>query len=164
MTVADRIAVMDQGALVQVAPPPEIYEQPNSRWVADFIGEVNLIEGRVSEVMAGIATVVSQHVGKLKAAAARDVRPDATVWVALRPEKVHISHAPPPGLRANSAAGEVLTIGYLGDMSIYKMRLDTGFVMKAAAPNMTRLIARPFSRGERVWLSWADDAGVVLTK
>ena len=164
MTVADRIGVMDRGRLVQVATPPEIYEQPNSRWVADFIGEVNLIEGRVAEMGARATTVTSEHVGKLEAAPANEARPGATVWVALRPEKVRISHAQPAGAGANCVAGVVWDIGYLGDVSVYKVRLDTGFVVKAAAPNLARLIERPFSFGERVWLSWAGDAGVVLTR
>jgi putrescine transport system ATP-binding protein len=164
MTVADRIGVMDRGRLVQVATPPEIYEQPNSRWVADFIGEVNLIEGRVAEMGARATTVTSEHVGKLEAAPANEARPGATVWVALRPEKVRISHAQPTDAGANCVDGVVWDIGYLGDVSVYKVRLDTGFVVKAAAPNLARLIERPFSFGERVWLSWAGDAGVVLTR
>src|ERR1700732_2495736 len=67
MTVADRIGVMNHGSLIQVATPPEIYEQPNSRWVADFIGDVNLIEGRVVEVGESTATIMSQNAGKLHA-------------------------------------------------------------------------------------------------
>ena len=164
MTVADRIGVMDQGRLVQVATPPEIYEQPNSRWVADFIGDVNLIEGRVVETGAGTSTIVSQNAGELRVAAATAARPGDTVWVAVRPEKVRIAHEPPAGACANCVAGQVWDIGYLGDVSIYKIRLDNGFVMKAAAANMTRLIERPFGWNERVWLSWAPDAGVVLAR
>jgi putrescine transport system ATP-binding protein len=168
MTVADRIGVMDQGRLMQVATPPEIYEQPSSRWVADFIGEVNLIEGRVIEAAAGAATVMSRDAGKLHAVAATDVKAGDTVWVAVRPEKVRISLEPPAAAAATAAvnciAGQVWDIGYLGDMSIYKLRLDNGFVMKAAAPNMTRLIERPFGLDERVWLSWGPDAGIVLTR
>jgi putrescine transport system ATP-binding protein len=164
MTVANRIGVMDQGRLVQVATPPEIYEQPNSRWVADFIGDVNLIEGRVVEVGESTATIMSQNAGKLHATAANDARPGDTVWVAVRPEKVRISHEPPAAAAANCVVGQVASIGYLGDVSIYKVRLDNGLVMKAAAANMTRLIERPFGRDERVWLSWAPAAGVVLTR
>ena len=97
-------------------------------------------------------------------APANEARPGATVWVALRPEKVRISHAQPTDAGANCVDGVVWDIGYLGDVSVYKVRLDTGFVVKAAAPNLARLIERPFSFGERVWLSWAGDAGVVLTR
>jgi putrescine transport system ATP-binding protein len=164
MTVADRIGVMDQGRLVQVATPPEIYEQPNSRWVADFIGDVNLIEGRVLAAGPGNATIISQNAGKLQVAATTETAPGATVWVALRPEKLRISHGPPADAAANCVAGQIASIGYLGDVSVYKVRLDNGFVMKAAAANMTRLIERPFGRDERVWLSWAPDAGVVLAR
>jgi putrescine transport system ATP-binding protein len=163
MTVADRIGVMDQGRLVQVATPPEIYEQPSSRWVADFIGDVNLIEGRLLETGPGGATIMSADAGKLRAAAP-DAGPGATVWVALRPEKLRISHQPPVAMAANCVSGQIMSIGYLGDVSVYKVRLDNGFVMKAAAANMTRLIERPFGRDERVWLSWAPDAGVVLVR
>jgi putrescine transport system ATP-binding protein len=164
MTVADRIGVMDQGRLVQVATPPEIYEQPNSRWVADFIGDVNLIEGRVVEAGPGTSTILSANAGKLHAATAIDAGPGDTVWVAVRPEKVRISHDPPAPAGANSVAGQIWDIGYLGDVSIYKVRLDNGFVMKAAAANMTRLLERPFGWNERVWLSWAPAAGVVLAR
>jgi putrescine transport system ATP-binding protein len=164
MTVADRIGVMDQGRLVQVATPPEIYEQPSSRWVADFIGDVNLLEGRVLAAGAGSATIMSQNAGKLQVAAATEAAPGATVWVALRPEKLRISNASPADAAANCVAGQIASIGYLGDVSVYKVRLDNGFVMKAAAANMTRLIERPFGWDERVWLSWAADAGVVLAR
>jgi putrescine transport system ATP-binding protein len=166
MTVADRIGVMNQGRLVQVATPPEIYEQPNSRWVADFIGDVNLIEGRVIDSGQGVTSIMSARAGKLQAAAATDARPGDTVWVAVRPEKVRISNEAPAATAAavNRIAGQILDIGYLGDVSIYKVLLDDGFVVKAAAHNMTRLIERPFGLNERVWLSWAPDAGVVLAR
>ena len=95
MTVADRIGVMDHGRLVQVATPSEIYEQPNSRWVADFIGDVNLIEGRVVRSGAGGTVVASAGAGQLRASASADAKPGDTVWVALRPEKVRIAREPP---------------------------------------------------------------------
>ena len=164
MTVADRIGVMDEGRLIQVASPPEIYEQPNSRWVADFIGEVNLIEGRVAACDAGTSTVMSASAGKLSVATTARASVGATVWVALRPEKLRISHAVPTHGLANCVAGKVWDIGYLGDVSIYKVRLPDGSVMKASAANRTRLIERPFRIGEEVWLSWGDDAAVVLTR
>ncbi len=111
MTVADRIGVMDRGRLIQVAPPPEIYEQPNSRWVADFIGDVNLIEGRVVEAGAGGAVIASAAAGKLRATSAAGAAPGQTVWVALRPEKVRIAPAPPAAAGENCAAGQVSSIG-----------------------------------------------------
>jgi putrescine transport system ATP-binding protein len=162
MTVADRIGVMNRGQLIQVATPAEIYEQPNSRWVADFIGDVNLIEGRVVESSASATTVASAPAGTLRAAAS-DARAGDTVAVALRPEKIRIGRDV-PATATNRVEGEVSEIGYLGDFSIYKVRLIDGFVMEAAAANVSRVIERPVAIGDRVWLSWADDAGVVLTQ
>src|SRR5437870_2068786 len=90
MTVADRIGVMDRGRLAQVAPPPEIYEQPTSRWVADFIGDVNLIEGRVGAAGAGEMVIESAAAGRLRAASAAAIKVGDIVWVALRPEKLRL--------------------------------------------------------------------------
>src|SRR5271166_6465079 len=87
MTVADRIAVMDRGRLMQVAPPAEIYERPNSRWVADFIGNVNLFEGRVGD--AGMS-VEGTAIGRISLATKIEAAPGATVWVAVRPEKMRL--------------------------------------------------------------------------
>src|SRR6188472_32853 len=92
MIVADRIAVMDQGRLMQVAPPAEIYERPNSRWVADFIGEVTTIEGRVSA-----NGVIDSTFGQLRTADTGAAGPGDTVWLALRPEKIGLSGERPTG-------------------------------------------------------------------
>ncbi len=163
MTMADRIGVMNEGRLMQVATPPEIYEQPNSRWVADFIGDVNLIEGTVTDADAGGITMMSQSAGKLRAAPSREARVGETVWVAVRPEKLTLSHER-PAAEENCATGQVVNIGYLGDLSIYQVRLDSGVVMKAALANRSRLIERPIGWDDRVWLSWPPSAGVVLTR
>jgi putrescine transport system ATP-binding protein len=164
MTVADRIGVMNHGHLIQVATPPEIYELPNSRWVADFIGDVNLIEGRVVAAEVPGTVVASENAGRLRGLACADAKPGDTVWVALRPEKVRITREPPAKPEENCVAGIVRDIGYLGDLSIYKVRLDNGFVMKASAANVTRLVERSIGWDERVWLSWAPEAAMVLTR
>jgi putrescine transport system ATP-binding protein len=164
MTVADRIAVMDRGQLVQVATPPEIYEQPNSRWVADFIGEVNLIEGRVVAADGAGTLVESTAVGHLRAAAKPGVKSGDTVWVALRPEKLRLAREQWEANSENSVHGSVAAIGYVGDLSLYRVRLDTGVEMKAALANVTRLTERPINWGDRVRLTWAVEAGVVLTR
>ncbi len=163
MTVADRIGVMNGGRLIQVAPPAEIYEQPNSRWVADFIGDVNLIEGRVTEAGAAATIVQSSIHPSLRAAPVTAARPGDAVWIALRPEKVRIERQPPVATAENCVAGQVAGIGYLGDFSVYKVRLANGFIMKAALANVTRLIEQPIRPQDRVWLTWAPEAGVVLT-
>jgi putrescine transport system ATP-binding protein len=164
MTVADRIGVMNHGQLVQVATPPEIYELPNSRWVADFIGDVNLIEGRVVEAGENGTVIASATAGRLRGLACAAAKPGDTVWVAVRPEKAHIARDPPAKPEENCVAGTVDNIGYLGDLSIYKVRLDNGFVMKAAVANVTRLVERSIGWDDRVWLSWTPEAVTVLTR
>jgi putrescine transport system ATP-binding protein len=167
MTVADRIGVMNHGRLMQVATAPELYEQPNSRWVADFVGDVNLIEGRLVEAGADATVIESALVGRVRAAAASGAKsgakPGNTVWVALRPEKVRLS-LEQPAATENSVSGTVRDIAYLGDLSIYKVALSNGFVMEAATANLTRMIERPISWDDRVWLTWDAAAGIVLTQ
>ena len=164
MTVADRIAVMDRGKIMQVATPAEIYEQPNSRYVADFIGDINILEGRVASTVGGtvkldcVGTAAVIEVGQQLTAATGD-----EAWFAIRPEKVEISLDRPPDATANAIEGEVWDIGYLGDVSIYHVRLPTGAVVKATVTNRTRLVERPISWDDKVWLSWSRDGGVVLT-
>jgi putrescine transport system ATP-binding protein len=167
MTVADRIGVMNHGRLMQVATAPELYEQPNSRWVADFVGDVNLIEGRVIEAGADTTVIDSALVGRVRAGAASGAKsgakPGDTVWVALRPEKVRLS-LEQRSATENSVSGTVRDIAYLGDLSIYKVALDNGFVMEAATANLTRMIERPISWDDRVWLTWDAAGGIVLTQ
>jgi putrescine transport system ATP-binding protein len=167
MTVADRIGVMNHGRLMQVATAPELYEQPNSRWVADFVGDVNLIEGRVVEAGADTTVIDSALVGRVRAGAASGAKsgakPGDTVWVALRPEKVRLS-LEQRSATENSVSGTVRDIAYLGDLSIYKVALDNGFVMEAATANLTRMIERPISWDDRVWLTWDAAGGIVLTQ
>jgi len=164
MTVADRMGVMDGGRLIQVGPPSAIYEQPNSRWVADFIGDVNLIEGRVVAADATGITIKSATAGKVRAGAAPEVKPGDVVWIALRPEKLSISLTSPATVDENCIAGRVWDVGYLGNLSTYKVRLDNGFMMQTAQANVTRLVDRQISVEDRVWLSWAPEASVVLTR
>jgi putrescine transport system ATP-binding protein len=163
MTMADRIGVMSHGRLAQVGAAAEIYEQPATRWVAEFIGDVNLLEGTVSEAADGAATVTTSA-GALRATSPAGVVSGQGVAVAIRPEKICISVEKPADAPINCLAGEVMDIGYLGDMSLYKVKLDTGVIVKAASVNVTRLLQRPIGWNERVWLSVAPDAAVVLTR
>ena len=162
MTTSDRIAVMNNGRLAQVATPAEIYEQPNSRWVASFVGDVNLIEGTIADTGPSASVVECAAGGRLRIAPPVDVPPGTLVWVALRPEKIWIAEQAPTTASENGFAGVLQDIGYLGDVSIYRVKADNGLVFKAAAANRARLVAQPLSRGDRVFLSWPDDAGVVL--
>jgi putrescine transport system ATP-binding protein len=162
MTVAGRIAVMQHGRIVQVGTPAEIYEQPNSRYVAGFVGDVNLIEGRLAA--SGPSGSLIDSAAGIRLAVAQRVEGGAgvAVWLALRPEKVRIAVEQPPGAE-NCVAGRVSEIAYLGNVSVYKVRLDNGFMLKAQAASLTRLVERPIKVDDRVWLSWTPDAGVVLT-
>ena len=165
MTMADRIAVMDHGRLAQVAPPAEVYEQPNSRYVAAFVGDVNLIEAKVAAVSASETTLASGALPtSIRVRQKVEVRAGDTVWLALRPEKMCISLEAPADKSANCAEGVVFDIAYLGDFSIYHVRLADGTLLKAAQPNLTRLVERPIGWDDKVCLSWTPDAGVVLTR
>jgi len=176
MTLATRIAVMDRGSIVQVAPPAEIYEQPRSRFVAEFIGDVNLIEGSLASRDGARATIDSVA-GRLMVVDAGEAETGARVAVAVRPEKVRISReapaaaaagppaaADPPPAAANCVAGQVVDIAYLGDVSTYHVRLANGHVMTATAANLTRLVERPIGRDDQVFLSWPPDVAVVLVR
>ena len=163
MTVADRIAVMDQGVIRQVATPAEIYEQPASRYVADFIGDINILEGRIERGAAGTTRLVSPTSG-LVVETDQPVEGDPeTAWYAIRPEKLKVSLDPPAETAVNAVSGEIWDIAYLGDVSIYHVKLDDGTVMRATTANTTRLVERPISWDDRVWLTWENSAGVVLT-
>jgi putrescine transport system ATP-binding protein len=161
MILADRIAVMDRGRLAQVAAPADIYERPNSRWVADFVGDVNLFAGRLG---VDGASVEGTPAGRLRVAAKVDAEPGAEVWAAVRPEKMRIMpEGPPPDLE-NSVAATVVEVGYLGELSIYKLRIADGVSVKAAIANTGRRAERAIGLNERVWLCFAPEAAIVLTR
>jgi putrescine transport system ATP-binding protein len=164
MTVADRMGVMDRGRLVQVGTPAEIYEEPNCRWVADFIGDINLIEGCVVAAEKGNVVVETAACGRLGANSAAECKPGDKVWAALRPEKIAIAVQPPEMHDENSAAGEVTEVGYLGDLTLLKLRVNQDFIMKASVANIRRRSEGAISSGDRVWLTWSNDALVVLTR
>jgi len=163
MTVADRIAVMDQGVIRQVATPAEIYEQPASRYVADFIGDINILEGRLEKGANGISRLVVPEDG-LVVETDQPVESDAqNAWYAIRPEKLRVSLDQPADIAVNTVSGEIWDIAYLGDVSIYHVKLDNGTIMRATTANTTRLVERPISWDDREWVTWDRNAGVVLT-
>jgi len=169
MTLGTRLGVMNHGRIVQVGTPSDIYESPATRFVADFIGSVNMFEGRVSANGADGLCITSADLG----CTVRAERPGvgthgATVWTAIRPEKIQISRTPPAGAAAarneNVVGGTVQEIAYMGDMSIYLVRLDSGSVLRVTLPNVRRGTERPIGREERVWLSWHGSSPVVLAE
>ncbi|HET6467142.1 MAG TPA: polyamine ABC transporter ATP-binding protein [Geminicoccaceae bacterium] len=163
MTVGSRIAIMREGRIAQQGTPSEIYEFPQSRFVAEFMGDVNVLEGRLVAVEGGMATIESPAAGcAIRAEAPLGATPGHTVWVAVRPEKLSIAKEPPAERGVNCLAGEVFDIGYLGDASVYHVRLDSGPMVRATTVNRRRLVERPITWQDRVWLGWAEDASVVL--
>jgi len=163
MTMADRIAVMDEGRVIQVATPRELYERPSSRWVADFVGDINLIEGGIIATGANGTSIESTTAGQLRASG-QERSPGDLVWVALRPEKVRISRLRLTPSNENCVAGAITKIRYLGELSSYEVRLDSGILMKATLANVAATTERTLAVNDRVWLTWQPDAVVVLTR
>ncbi len=162
MTMADRIAVMDKGHIMQVATPAEVYEAPSSRFVADFIGNVNIFEGRFG-TKDGKALVETADGAPILADCNDPPAPGSTVWYAIRPEKIRVS-AQRPERAANALEGIVWDIGYLGDMTHINVRLDSGKVVKTATLNASRTTEEPLTYDDRVWVHFPTDAGIVLKR
>ncbi|MDP3855806.1 ABC transporter ATP-binding protein [Phenylobacterium sp.] len=164
MVTADRIAVMRAGEIVQIGRPAEVYEAPNSRYVADFIGDVNLFEGKVESADGQMVRLASAEAeGGFEAVEDDMIAVGDTVWLAVRPEKIQVHlDAPPPG--PNRLAGKVADIGYLGDWTTYLVELPSGRTIRAARANASRFVERPVDWDDQVWLTFAPDAGVVLTQ
>ena len=165
MTVASRVAVMDEGKLIQVATPDRIYENPGSVYVADFIGDVNIIEGqaRPLEEDGQFEIMWKGAHDPLHAASTRTFGAGQTCYLAIRPEKVAIT-AEKPTAADNAVQGKVLDIAYLGNLSTYHVELHNGVIIKAQSANTRRIARRSFTWEDQVWLSWTSTAGVLLDK
>ncbi len=162
MTVASRVAVMDEGRIMQVATPAAIYEYPNSVYVADFIGDVNIIEGRASpsgdeeyklDWTEGQAPVLAKSQATFSEG--------QEAHLAIRPEKIRISTEKPDDA-VNAMQGKVLDIAYLGNLSTYHVELPGGQVIKAQTANTRRIARRDITWEDPVWISWSATAGVML--
>jgi len=168
MTLGTRLGVMNHGRIVQVGTPSDIYESPATRFVADFIGSVNMFEGRVSDAGADSLRIECGELGcAVRAERTMQCAPGATVWTAIRPEKISLGRAPPNGAAVpgeNTVRGTVREIAYMGDMSIYLVQMESGRMVRVTLPNVTRGGERPIGREERVWLSWHGSSPVVLTE
>ncbi len=175
MTVANRIAVMDKGRIVQIATPAEIYEQPSSRYIADFIGDINLMEGRLTAFSEAGATMQCAGMGpkpeqtltvQIECDTTGTLSPGDAGWFAMRPEKVRLSQEVPDGIDpanpVNAVEGTIYDIAYLGNVSVYHVKINDGFIIRATQTNATRLVERPLSWEDKVWLYWGADAGILL--
>lgn len=166
MTLSTRIAVMDVGRFQQIGTPTEIYEFPNSRHVANFIGNANMFEGRVTENGTDHVIVKSKEPEcEFYVDHGIDIREGAKVWIALRPEKVRISNEPPADGASNTVKGTVHDIGYLGGISTYRVEVDGNRIVEITSPNMVRPKEAnpPIDWDDEVHLSWDASSSVVLT-
>jgi putrescine transport system ATP-binding protein len=160
MTLASRIGVMNQGEIVQAGTPSEIYEFPNSKYVADFIGSVNIFEGKLVEDEPEYVRIASPELGgTVYVSHGISAAPEATVWAAVRPEKIFMSTVAPEGTD-NIVRGAVQDIAYLGDLSIFLVRLPTGKVVRVTQPNTSRH-AEAITWDQQVYLSTSP---VVVTR
>jgi putrescine transport system ATP-binding protein len=167
MTVANRIGVMDAGRLEQVGTPRELYEAPHSRWVAEFVGDINLFDGEVSSRDYNRLTIATRDAGMVTVAAPRQPVTKTIVSVAIRPEKVKLSRRGPVSDAVNSHAinrleGVVTDVSYLGGLTTYKVKLESGAMVRSSMANTARLDIDAYSAGQRVVAWFTPDDCVVL--
>lgn len=164
MTLSSRMAVMDMGKFKQIGTPTEIYEFPESRFVADFIGSANIFEGKVISSKAGRLTV-STDVGEVVVNNGQSIPKGEKIWLGLRPEKIYLSKIRPKAVEPNQINGIVEEIGYLGETSIYKIRLENGQIIDVSAPNQSRQISRvrEITWEDMVYLNWEPESAMLLT-
>ncbi len=172
MTVASRIGVMDSGRLEQVATPRELYEAPASRWIAEFVGDINLFEGQIEPsessrlAMAPRLTITTRDAGTIYVAEPRRPVTKTSVCVAIRPEKVKLSRRGPVSSdnthAINRLEGVVTDVGYLGGFTTYKVKLDSGAVLRSSMANTTRIDIDAYSPSQRVVAWFSPDDCMVL--
>ena len=163
MTMAHRIAVMESGRIRQIGSPDEIYEQPNSRYTAQFIGSVNLFEGKIDKDEQDFVTIQSAALADpIHVAHGVTGFTGMAVAFALRPEKVRIGKDEPTEPH-NKAHGTIEDIAYFGSHSVYHVRLDSGSKVLCNFVNKRRWDSEGFTWNDPVWVSWGELEGVVLT-
>jgi putrescine transport system ATP-binding protein len=164
MTLATRIGVMNHARIVQVGTPHEIYEFPKTRFTAEFIGNVNMFEGRVIEDEPGHVLIESADLGgHIHVGHGISSAPDAVVWAAVRPEKMILAREAPRE-RFNAALGTIREVAYMGDISIYLVQLASGKNVRVTQPNTSRHADGAFTWDDRVWVCWHESSAVVVTE
>ena len=165
MTLSTRIAVMNQGRLEQVGTPGEVYEYPVNRFVADFVGNVNLLEATVrSADGARLELDCPDLGGALTARADGDTvaEPGAKRCIALRPEKILISKEQPGGADRTVLRGVVHDLGYFGNLSVYRVELPTGRILQVSGQNRVRTARKTVEWDDEVFISWEIGSAIVL--
>jgi len=170
MTLSTRMGVMNHGRIVQVGTPTQIYESPGTRFIADFIGSVNLFEGQVLDEAGERQRIRCNELGcVIRVDRSLPAAAGATVWAAVRPEKISMTRQPPGGVEAsaespNVTRGRVRGIAYMGDASVYLVALESGREVRVTLPNSARDAGQRIGREEPVFLSWQATSPVVLTE
>jgi len=163
MTLSDRIAVMNGGRFEQIGTPKEIYEFPHNRFVADFIGTINTFEGVVTVVQEDEISVYSDEAGEVLAASGKQlVEVGQQIEIAVRPEKIFIGKEKPADSDGVCLEGTVDDLGYLGNRSLYRIKLASGKIVQVSSQNRRRSITRFLEWDDKVWISWKPDSAVVL--
>jgi spermidine/putrescine ABC transporter ATP-binding subunit len=167
LSMASRIAVINKGQISQLATPSDLYEYPANRFVADFIGSVNIFEGRLSVDEPERAVVDSPEIGKIYLNHGVTGPHEAAVWAAVRPEKMMlckpgeaVARDAPEG--HNVAHGQIKGMSYLGDVTIYEVKLDSGRMIRVSRPNLSRFDQEDFTWDDKVSMHWHPSSPVVL--
>jgi len=164
MTLSTRIGLMNHGEIVQVGTPTEIYEYPNSRFVSEFIGSVNIFEGRLVEDEPSYVRIEASDLDQpIYVDHGVSSAPGATVWAAIRPEKMHMSREKPEG-NDNWTLATVRDIAYMGDLSVYLLKLASGKVVRVTQPNVYRHADERVTWDEQVYVRWDATSPVVVLK
>ncbi|QQC64500.1 ABC transporter ATP-binding protein [Paraburkholderia ginsengisoli] len=163
MTMADRLAVMSEGQIVQLGTPHEVYEYPNSRFSAEFIGSTNLFEGRTVEDEPDYVFIETPDLPcRLYVSHGITGPLGMPVTISVRPERIALTRKPPEGAY-NWGKGVVTNIAYMGGYSLYHVKLDGGKTVIANVTSLALTEIDPPTWGDEVYVRWSASAGVVLT-
>ena len=163
MTLSSRMAVMDKGQFRQTGTPKEIYEFPANRFVADFIGTINTFEAVVTKVGDNRVDAYSDEAGETIAALGRQLfEVGQPIELAVRPEKIFVSKEMPTDTNYVCLPGVVDDLGYLGNRSLYRIRLDSGKVVQVSSQNRRRSVTRFLEWEDKVWIYWEPRSAVVM--
>ena len=163
MILSSRIAVMEKGRFEQIGSPREVYEYPVNRFVADFIGTINMFEGRIIDQSGEHLQVECADAGGCLAAHSTDTHQvGSAVCIAVRPEKIFISQNAPDNDEDTRLQGVVEDFGYFGNLSLYRIRLDNGKIVQVSAQNRRRSVKRQLDWDDKVFISWRPQSAVVL--
>jgi putrescine transport system ATP-binding protein len=165
MSMADRIGVMDHGRILQIGTPEEVYERPNSRFIADFVGSINFFEGGiVDEVNEGVVVYSKELNVDIKVKASGSLKRKSKIWVAVRPEEIVISSRK-PSKKYNQVKGAIIDVSHLGNQIVYHVILSEGEkIVHVSVPASAKAKNPNHTVGSMVYLYWHISDGVILEK